>query len=234
MSHRVVSRAEWIEARKALLSKEKEFTQQREQLSQARRDLPWERVEEDYVFDTPDGKETLAQLFDNRPQLVVYHFMFDPEWVSGCKSCSFWADNLEPNVVHLKHRDVTPVVISRAPLAKLQAFQRRMGWRFKWLSSHGNSFNYDFHVSFTPEQLADGSALYNFTDHDPGFGEREGLSTFRRGSDGAVYHTYSCYARGIDMINGTYQLLDLTSKGRDEDDLAGPQAWVRYHDRYDR
>jgi len=231
--HPVVSREQWLAARIALLEEEKAFTQQRDALSRQRRALPWVRVDERYVFDGPNGTETLAELFQGRSQLLVYHFMFDPEWDEGCKHCSFWADHFDGAQVHLEHRDVTLVVISRAPLAKLSAFQRRMGWRFKWLSSHGNAFNYDFQVSFTPEQLADGSACYNFTDRDPGFREREGLSAFRRGADGAVYHTYSCYARGIDMINGTYQLLDLTSKGRDEDELPGPQAWVRHHDRYE-
>ena len=233
--HRVVSRAEWIEARKALLAKEKEFTQRREQLAQARRDLPWERVDKTYAFDGPNGKETLPQLFENRNQLIVFHFMFDPEWESGCKSCSFWADSLDPNVVHLKHRDVTPVVISRAPLAKLDAFRKRMGWRFKWLSSSSSDFNYDYQVSFTPEQIAGGTVTYNYVSGLKSFTTRDltGISVFIKNDAGDVFHTYSCFSRGVDMMNTAYQYLDLVPKGRDESELQYSQAWVRHHDNYE-
>jgi predicted dithiol-disulfide oxidoreductase (DUF899 family) len=233
--HAVVSHKEWIEARKALLVQEKEFTRRREQLSQARRDLPWERVEKDYAFDGPNGSETLPQLFEDRQQLIVFHFMFDPDWENGCKSCSFWADNLDPSVVHLKHRDVTPVVISRAPLAKLEAFRKRMGWRFKWVSSFGSDFNYDFQVSFTPEQITSGTVTYNYVDglKDVTTCDRTGISVFFKSEAGQILHTYSCYARGVDMMNVTYQYLDLVPKGRDETDLQYSQSWVRLHDSYE-
>jgi len=230
----VVSHAEWIEARKALLAKEKQLTQAREELSRARRDLPWERVEKSYEFDGPQGRETLAQLFDSRSQLLVYHFMFDPDWQAGCKSCSFWADSLDRNVVHLKHRDVTPVVISRAPFAKLDAFRNRMGWSFKWVSTGGNDFNYDFNVSFTSEDIANGAASYNYVKRPATdkLLDLPGISVFYKDGGGDIFHTYSCYARGIDMMNVAYQYLDLVPKGRDE---SGPhaQAWVRYRDSYD-
>lgn len=232
-SHTVVSRREWIAARKVLLAKEKEFTRQRDELSRARRELPWEQVEKEYLFDGPDGKETLAQLFENRHQLIVFHFMFDPASEAGCKHCSFWADNLDPNVVHLKHRDITPVVVSRAPLAKLATFRERMGWRFKWVSSFGSDFNYDYHVSFTLESIANGNASYNYSPPpqiDTGL-ERTGISVFFKDDSGHVFHTYSCYARGLDMMNVAYHYLDLVPKGRDEAD--SPQAWVRYHDSYE-
>jgi predicted dithiol-disulfide oxidoreductase (DUF899 family) len=233
-NHTVVSRREWIAARKALLAKEKEFTRWRDELSKARRELPWVRVEKEYLFDGPDGNETLAQLFDNRHQLIVYHFMFDPTWETGCKSCSFWADNIDPNVVHLKHRDITPVVVSRAPYPKLAAFRARMGWRFKWVSSFGNDFNYDYHVSFAPEAIASGNASYNYrprplTDK---LLELPGISVFFKVDSGQMFHTYSCYARGLDMMNAAYHYLDLVPKGRDEVD-AHPQAWVRYRDSYE-
>jgi predicted dithiol-disulfide oxidoreductase (DUF899 family) len=233
--HRVVSHKEWIEARKALLAKEKELTQQREQLSQARRDLPWERIEKNYVFDGPNGKETLAQLFEDRRQLIVFHFMFDPDWEAGCKHCSFWADSLDPNVVHLKHRDVTPVVISRAPLAKLEGFRRRMGWRFKWLSSFGNDFNYDYQVSFTPEAIASGNASYNYRNRPQSdrMLDLTGISVFYKDDSGDLFHTYSCFARGVDMMNSAYHYLDLVPKGRDEANLQFNQAWVRLHDSYE-
>jgi predicted dithiol-disulfide oxidoreductase (DUF899 family) len=232
-SHTVVSPREWIAARKALLAKEKAFTRQRDELSKARRELPWEQVEKEYLFDGPDGKETLAQLFENRHQLIVYHFMFDPAWENGCKSCSFWVDNIDPNVVHLKHRDITPVVVSRAPPAKLAAFRERMGWHFKWVSSFGSDFNYDYHVSFTPESIANGNVTYNYCPC-PQTGtmlERPGISVFFKDDSGLVFHTYSCYARGLDMMNVAYHYLDLVPKGRDE--ACSPQAWVRYHDSYE-
>jgi predicted dithiol-disulfide oxidoreductase (DUF899 family) len=230
--HPVVSREAWIAARLDLLAKEKELTRQRDRLGEARRALPWVRVDKEYVFEGPDGKETLGELFAGRSQLVVYHFMFDPTWTEGCKSCSFWADNFDGIIVHLEHRDVTMVVVSRAPLARLQAFQQRMGWRFKWLSSFRTDFNHDFHVSFTPEEQRNGSAYYNYRPGGFSGGEAPGLSVFHRAGAGAIYHTYSCYARGLDAINGAYQILDLVPRGRDEAGLGYSMEWVRHHDRY--
>jgi predicted dithiol-disulfide oxidoreductase (DUF899 family) len=191
-------------------------------------------VEKQYVFDGSDGKETLADLFDGRSQLVVYHFMYPPEWDAGCPSCSFWADNFDDNIVHLAHRDVTMVAISRAPYRKLAAYRKRMAWHFKWMSSYGNDFNFDYRVSFRPEQLAKGRAVYNYKVQDPGVSDREGLSVFYKGPKGAVFHTYSAYARGIDMLNTAYHYLDLVPKGRDEAGHKFTQFWVRRHDEYDR
>jgi predicted dithiol-disulfide oxidoreductase (DUF899 family) len=230
-THRVVSRKAWLSARTAFLKKEKAFTRQRDQLSRQRRALPWVKVDTPYAFDGPNGRETLAQLFEHRSQLVVYHFMFDPADDAGCPHCSFWADHYDGMGVHLNHRDVTFVVASRAPLAKIEPFKRRMGWRFKWVSSSPSDFNYDFHASFTPAALEDGTAYYNWGTMDPGMPDREGASVFYKDPAGAVFHTYSCHARGIDMLNTTYHILDLVPKGRDEDPDA-TQSWVRYHDRY--
>jgi predicted dithiol-disulfide oxidoreductase (DUF899 family) len=232
-NHPVVTHDKWIAARKELLAEEKEFTRARDELSRKRRELPWEQVEKEYVFEGPDGPETLADLFDGRSQLIVYHFMFDPDWDEGCKSCSFWADNFDPVVVHLNARDATMVAISRAPLEKLGAYQERMGWSFKWLSSAGTDFNFDYGASFTPEQLVE--PLYNFGTLPPNIAEREGLSVFYRSESGDVFHTYSAYARGIDMVNTAYHYLDLVPKGRDEESGFGrPQEWVRRHDEYER
>lgn len=231
--HAVVSHGEWLTARTAFLAKEKEFTRLRDELSRQRRELPWEKVETEYVFDGPRGSETLAELFENRSQLIVYHFMFSPEDDEGCLHCSFWADNFNGIGVHLKHRDVTFVAISRAPLAKIVPFKKRMGWSFKWLSSFQTDFNYDYGVSFAPQQIQSGSAIFNYAKTDPGMPDREGASVFYRDASGAVFHTYSCYGRGIDMLNGAYHYLDLVPKGRDEAGLEDPQAWVRYHDRYE-
>jgi predicted dithiol-disulfide oxidoreductase (DUF899 family) len=230
-NHPVVSREQWLSARTAFLAREKEFTRIRDELSRQRRELPWVKVEKSYVFDGPAGKETLTDLFDGRSQLIVYHFMFSPEWDQGCKHCSFWADNFNPLGVHLNHRDVTLIAVSRAPFAKLEAFRRRMGWSFKWVSSFGSDFNYDYGVSFTPEQIDTGAPLFNYGTIDPGGSEREGASVFYRDADGTVFHSYSTYARGIDMLNTAYHYLDLVPKGRDEGDH--PQDWVRYHDRYE-
>jgi predicted dithiol-disulfide oxidoreductase (DUF899 family) len=229
----VVSRDEWLAARKALLAKEKAFTRRRDELSAERRTLPWVRVEQQYVFDTVGGKETLADLFAGRSQLVVYHFMYGPDWGDGCKSCSFWADNFDGIVVHLAHRDVTMLAISRAPLATLAAFKRRMGWRFKWVSSYGNDFNRDFHVSFTPAELAQGAVDYNYERRKFPSDEAPGISVFAKDEQGGVFHTYSCYARGLDMLNGAYHYLDLVPKGRDEAGLPSSMAWLRHHDRYE-
>jgi predicted dithiol-disulfide oxidoreductase (DUF899 family) len=231
--HPVVSREEWLSARTAFLAKEKEFTRLRDELSRQRRELPWEKVDKQYIFDGPNGMETLTELFGNRSQLIVYHFMFPPEWDEGCLHCSFWADNFNSSGVHLNHRDVAFVAISRAPLAKIEPFKKRMGWSFKWVSSFQNDFNFDYQASFTPEELQRGAAFYNFAMGNPGMPDREGTSVFYKDGSGAIFHTYSCYARGIDMMNATYHYLDLVPKGRDEDGPEGPQAWVRHHDRYE-
>ena len=230
--HQVVSRAEWLSARTAFLAKEKEFTRLRDELSRQRRALPWVKVDKPYVFDGPNGKETLAELFEQRSQLIVYHFMFPPEDDEGCPHCSFWADSFNGSSVHLPHRDVSFVAISRAPLSKIEPFKQRMGWRFKWVSSFQSDFNFDYQASFTPEEVKSGAAFFNYARTDPGMMDREGISVFYQDESGAIFHTYSCYARGIDMMNATYQYLDLVPKGRDEQGLEDPQAWVRYHDRY--
>jgi len=227
--HEVVQHDEWVEARTALLAKEKEFTRLRDELSEERRALPWERVEKEYVFDTPHGKRTLAELFEGRSQLVVYHFMFGPDDDAGCKSCSFWADNFNPNVVHMNARDVSFVAISRAPLAKLLPYKERMAWSFTWVSSAENDFNFDYGVSFAPEDQA--SPVYNYGGLSPSGPEREGMSVFFRDESGDVFHTYSAYARGIDLLNTAYNYLDLVPKGRDENGRS--QFWVRRHDEYE-
>jgi predicted dithiol-disulfide oxidoreductase (DUF899 family) len=231
--HKVVSHDQWVEARKRLLGKEKEFTRARDALSQERRDLPWERVEKSYLFTGPDGKERLTDLFAGKSQLIVYHFMFDPTWDAGCKSCSFWADNFNGIDIHLKHRDVTLLAVSRAPYTKLEAYRKRMGWTFKWVSSFDSDFNYDYGVSFTPEQIANGAAIHNYGAGKPFGPETVGISVFCKDSNDAVFHTYSCYSRGVDMMNGAYHYLDLTPMGRNEGDQgSNPQAWVRRHDEY--
>jgi predicted dithiol-disulfide oxidoreductase (DUF899 family) len=231
--HKIVSRKAWIEARKELLAKEKAFTRQRDKLSRLRRELPWEKVDKPYVFEGPQGKRTVSELFDGKSQLVVYHFMFAPDWNEGCPHCSFWADNFDGIVVHLKHRDVAFVAISRAPVAKLEAFRKRMGWRFPWFSSGNTDFNFDYDVSFRPEKLAKGPAPYNYGTQATEMSDREGVSVFCKDADGSVFHTYSSYSRGIDMLNTAYHYLDLAPKGRDEDGLDFTQSWVRYHDRYE-
>ena len=233
MQHTVVSHDEWIDARTQFLAREKEFTRARDELSRQRRDLPWERVEKDYVFAAPHGHQSLPELFGDKSQLIVYHFMFDPGDDEGCPSCSFWADNFDGIDVHLRQRDVQFVAISRAPLRNIEAFKQRMGWSFPWVSSFGTDFNYDFDVSFTPEQVARGEAFYNYRLGNPGPPDREGISVFYKEENGDVFHTYSAFARGIDMVNGAYQFLDLVPKGRDEAGHDFPQYWVRHHDRYD-
>jgi predicted dithiol-disulfide oxidoreductase (DUF899 family) len=231
-NHPVVSRGEWLSARRALLAKEKEFTRLRDELSQQRRELPWEAVQKEYVFEGSDGKQTLAQLFEGRSQLIVYHFMFDPSWDAGCPHCSFWADNFNPVIVHMNQRDTSMIAVSRAPYAKLAAYQKRMGWNFKWVSSHGSDFNFDYHVSFTPEELAKKKAFYNFATQNPGSPEHAGTSVFYKDAAGSLFHTYSTYARGLDLQNTAYNYIDLTPKGRDEGGRS--QYWVRRHDEYDR
>src|SRR5262249_13853894 len=230
--HPVVSQQDWLTARRALLVKEKAFTRTRDELSAARRALPWVKVEKTYVFDGPDGRETLADLFDGRSQLIVYHFMFHPDGNAGCKSCSFWADNFNGIIVHLNARDVSMVAISRAPLQKLEAFKARLGWTFKWLSSAGSDFNRDFGVSFTPDDLRKEGPNYNYGSMRFSTEEAPGISVFVKNADGSMYHTYSCYSRGLDMLNGAYHYLDLAPKGRDEDNLSHHMSWVRLHDEY--
>lgn len=230
--HKIVSREEWIAARRVHLAHEKEYTKARERLSEERRALPWVKVDKDYVFDGPGGPVKLADLFKGRPQLVVQHFMFSPDWNEGCKSCSFWADGFERMIPHLAARDTTLVAVSRAPLQKLDAFKERMGWTFDWVSSGGNDFNYDYAVSFTPEQLAAGDKVYNFGTTGFGIADAPGISVFYRDQDGTIYHTYSCFARGLDMMNAAYHYLDLTPLGRHEEGLPYPMDWVRLRDQY--
>jgi predicted dithiol-disulfide oxidoreductase (DUF899 family) len=232
MQHRVVSQEEWLAARKAHLAHEKEFTRQRDQLSAERRQLPWVKVEKDYVFDGPSGKETLADLFGGRSQLIVYHFMLGPGWKEGCKSCSFLADHFDGGIPHLAQRDVTLVAVSRAPLPEIEAFKERMGWKFQWVSSFGNDFNRDYHVSFTPDEMAKGKVYYNYDRVEFPSEEAPGASVFYKNRAGEIFHTYSAYARGLDILLGAYNFLDLAPKGRDEDGLAFTMEWVRHHDRY--
>jgi len=227
-SHRIVSQSEWLEASRAQLAREKEFTRLREELAEERRALPWMKVEKEYVFDAPEGRVTLGDLFAGRGQLIVQHFMFGPDWNEGCPSCSFWSDNFNGIDVHLAHRDTSFVVVSRGPIDRLEAYRKRMGWTFRWVSSLHNDFNFDFGVSFLPDEKA---PKYNHDTLAPYGQETPGLSAFRR-ENGVIYRTYSTYARGLDMLNGAYQLLDITSKGRDEKALSFSMAWVRRHDRY--
>jgi predicted dithiol-disulfide oxidoreductase (DUF899 family) len=231
MSTPVVSRDEWTKARLELLAKEKEFTQAREELIRQRRAMPREVMDKEYAFDTDDGPRTLSELFDGRSQLIVYHFMFGPDDEAGCPHCSFWADSYDGTPIHLAHRDTTFVLASRAPLPALQAYKKRMGWDLAWVSSFGSDFNFDMGVSFTPEEQRD-HATYNYALMEHPMADREGLSVFCKDAGGAVYHTYSTYARGIDALNTAYQLLDLTPKGRDEEGFDMPQEWVRRHDEY--
>ncbi|MEH7416436.1 thioredoxin family protein [Neobacillus drentensis] len=226
MEHTVLPKNEWIEARKELLQKEKEFTKLRDELTQQRRDLPWEAVSKSYTFDGPNGKFSLADLFEGRSQLIVYHFMFNSSWEQGCKHCSFWSDHYSGMIPHLNHRDVSFVCISRAPLEKLEAFKKRMGWTFPWYSSGQTDFNYDFQASFSEEEVEKEQAFYNYTMQNPMSTDREGVSVFYKNESGNIYHTYSTYARGIDMLNITYQFLDLVPKGRQDD------RGLRHHDQY--
>ena len=231
---RIVSHEEWLEARTELLKKEKEFSRLRDQIAQQIRDLPWEQVDKQYVFDCPDGKESLADLFAGRSQLLVYHFMFGPNNAEGCPSCSLMADHYDPIVIHLNQRDVTFVTVSRAPLDKLQAYRKRMGWHFKWVSSYNNDFNWDYHVSFKPEALEKKDIDYNYTKGNAfQMSEMPGLSVFYKDEAGAVFHTYSTYARGLDSFLGVYRFLDIVPKGRDEANLPFSMAWIRRHDSYE-
>jgi len=229
---RIVSRDEWLAARKALLAREKAHTREGDALSVDRRRLPMVKVETSYMFDTPDGRRSLADLFEDRSQLIVYHFMMGPGWVEGCPSCSFLMDHLDGVLPHLANRDVTLVAVARAPLAEIDAFKRRMGWQFPWVSSYGTAFNRDFHVSFTKDEVASGKMHYNYAEQLFPSEEGPGFSVFVKNAQGGIFHTYSTYGRGGESVLGTYHLLDLVPKGRDEDGLPFPMAWVRHHDRY--
>lgn len=231
--HQIASRTEWLAARQALLQREKAFTRLRDEINAERLALPWVKVEKNYVFETPAGKKTLAELFDGRSQLVIYHFMFGPDWEAGCPGCSFMADHFDGTLAHLNHHDVTLVTVSRAPLAKIEAYKKRMGWSFPWVSSFGSDFNFDFNVSFTREQLASGEVDYNFTPtpaeqaHD----ELPGTSSFIRDEKGEVFHTYSSYARGGEEMLGTLMILDRAPKGRNENSTL---SFVKRHDEYEQ
>lgn len=234
MNHpRIVSETEWLAARKDLLTREKELTRLRDEVSRHRRELPWVKLEKEYLFDGPDGEETLSDLFERRSQLIVYHFMFGPGWEEGCKSCSYLANHFDGANWHLPHRDVTFVVVSRAPLSELEAYKKRMGWRFKWVSSHGNDFNFDYHVSATKEEKAKEKMFYNYESAELIGDEMPGLSVFYKDKNGDLFHTYSTYARGLDILVGAYNFLDHVPKGRDEDHLDFTMDWVRRHDQYD-
>lgn len=230
--HKIVSREDWIEARKAHMAHEKELTRARDRLAEERRALPWVKVDKDYGFDGANGRADLADLFEGRPQLVVQHFMFAPDWDAGCKSCSFWADGFERMIPHLAARDTTLVAVSRAPREKLEAFKRRMGWTFDWYSSADSDFNYDFAVSFTPAEIEAGHVSYNFGTSGFGIEDAPGISVFYRDEAGNIFHTYSCFARGLDMMNAAYHYLDLTPLGRHEEGLPYPMDWVRLRDQY--
>jgi predicted dithiol-disulfide oxidoreductase (DUF899 family) len=230
---KIVSPAEWLAARKELLKKEREFTHLRDELSRQRRELPWESIVKPYVFEGPNGKERLVDLFGGRSQLIVYHFMFGPGWKEGCPSCSFVADGFDGIAVHLAQRDVTLVAVSRATLPEIEAFKKRMGWRFKWVSSFGSDFNVDYQVSLEPGKKAGEKSYYNYEMTNFPAEERPGLSVFYKNGAGEIFHTYSTYARGLDILLGAYNMLDMTPKGRDEEGISPhPMAWVRHHDRY--
>ena len=230
--HKVVSREKWLHARKEYLEKEKEFTRLRDSLSRQRRELPWVKVDKEYLFDGPDGEESLADLFDGRSQLIIYHFMYGKDWEEGCPSCSFWADNFNGIDIHLHHRDISLVAVSTAPLDILNAYKERMGWTFKWVSSGGNYFNHDYHVTFTPAEMRRGDVYYNYRIGKFPSEEAPGISVFCKNGNGELFHTYSCYARGLDMLNGAYHFMDLVPRGRDEDDLPYTMAWLRRRDQY--
>ncbi|WP_042273140.1 DUF899 domain-containing protein [Paraburkholderia heleia] len=230
-SHRIVSQTEWLEARKALLAEERAFTHARDALVAKRRALPWVRVDKTYTFETAQGPRTLAELFGPRSQLIIYHFMLGPDWEEGCPGCSFLSDHVDGMLPHLEHHDVTYVAVSRAPLAKIEAFKKRMGWRFPWVSSNGSDFNFDYHVSFGEADKARGKAIYNYAEQDYMSDELPGVSAFYREEAGNVYHTYSAYARGAEMLIGTYAMLELTANGRNEE--KDMREWMRHHDRYE-
>jgi predicted dithiol-disulfide oxidoreductase (DUF899 family) len=231
-NHPVVPAAEWLAARKELLAEEKRLTRQMDALSAKRRALPWVRIEKDYRFETRQGRVSLGDLFGGNSQLVIQHFMLGPGWGEGCPSCSYMADHTDGMLPHLAARDVTMLAVSRAPLSEIEAFKKRLGWKFEWVSSYGSEFNHDFHVSFTDAEVASGKVNYNYTAQPFGSTEAPGISVFHKTADGSVFHTYSVFGRGVELMMGTYRILDLTPKGRDEDRLEHSMAWVRHHDRY--
>ena len=231
-NRKVVSQKEWLVARKELLVEEKKFSKLHDELNLQRRKLPWVKIEKEYVFDGPTGKVTFADLFCGKSQVLIYHFMFGPGWKEGCSHCSFWADHFDSVNIHIGQRDTTFAVISRAPLTEIERFKTRMGWRFQWVSSYGGDFNADSHVSFTEEEMAQGKVNYNYTMQEFPSAEAPGLSVFYKDADGVVFHTYSTYGRGVELLMGTYRILDLVPKGRDEDHLGFAMEWVRHHDRY--
>ena len=229
----IVSRQQWLENRQALLVKEKKLTRLRDEVSLQRKQMPWVKADKEYQFDGPHGNETLSDLFAGKQQLLIYHFMLGPDWDEGCTSCSFWADNFDGIDVHLAHRDISFLAVSRAPYEKLKAYKKRMGWRFKWVSSFGSDFNYDYQVSFTPEQKEKNEIEYNFQKTEYFVDELVGVSVFVKDDGGNIFHTYSTYSRGVDILNGAYNYIDLTPKGRDEHGEAKNMGWLRRHDQYD-
>jgi predicted dithiol-disulfide oxidoreductase (DUF899 family) len=231
--HKIVSQSDWLRAHQEFLAKEKEYMRLGDELARQRRELPWTRVDKQYIFDAPQGKMTLADLFGDHSQLAVYHFMFGPDWTEGCPGCSYVMDHVNGAAEHLRARDVALVAVSRAPLDKLLSFKRRMGWRFVWVSSGGTDFNRDYGVSFAKEEAASGEKLYNLGTRAPYEEENPGLSLFYKDASGAVYHTYSTYARGLDPLMATYTILDRSPKGRDEEGMSPPMKWVRHHDKYE-
>lgn len=232
-NHKIASNAEWLNARLTLLEKEKAFTRLRDELGQARREMPWKKVETNYLFDGPGGKESLIDLFDGYQQLIIYHFMFGQDWNEGCASCSFWADNYEGINIHLNHRNINLVTVSNTSCEKLNAYKDRLGWTFKWVSSSGSEFNRDFGVSFTPEEKQQEEMFYNYKMTSFPSEEAPGISVFIQNDNHEIFHTYSCYARGLDMLNGAYHFMDLTPLGRDEDNLPNSMAWLKRHDQYE-
>ncbi len=232
-SKKIVSHNEWLAARTAFLKKEKEFTRLRDELSKQRRELPWEKIEKNYVFEGPNGKVTLSDLFEGRSQLIVYHFMFGPNWAEGCPSCSYLGDHFDGMLPHINARDVTFTAISRGPMPQIAAFKKRMGWKFNWVSSYGTDFNFDYHVSFTPEERAKGKMQYNYSEMNFPSEEGPGASVFYKDEAGNIFHTYSTYGRGLDILIGAYNMLDLMPKGRDEASFSHSMTWVRHHDRYE-
>jgi predicted dithiol-disulfide oxidoreductase (DUF899 family) len=231
--HKVVSQQEWLAARKELLVAEKEFTRRRDAISALRRELPWVKVEKNYVFDGPNGKVSLSEMFRDKSQLIIYHFMLGPGWEQGCPSCSFLGDHFDGSLVHLNARDIAFSAVSRASMPEIAAFKKRMGWKFPWVSSNQNDFNYDYQVSFTKEQMAQGTVDYNYAKQKFPSEEAPGLSVFYKNAAGEIFHTYSTYGRGLDILLGAYNFMDMAPKGRDEEGLAHGMAWVRHHDRYD-